>query len=121
MSFKQKNLNHIYVWKTQINQEKVRAYLATDYRLGHTENDIILNIGKRSERLAFLFISRGVDCGALITAYNPRGIIQTDEANNKAYAKLLDEIEWFDLRRLRDLEAKREQTSLLNTAILPSA
>ena len=83
--------------RSVIHTEKVRAYLATDYRLGHTENDIILNIGKRSERLAVLFKSRGVDCGAFITAYNPRGTIQTDEANNKAHAKLLDEIEWFGL------------------------
>jgi hypothetical protein len=82
---------------TQINPEKVRAYLATDYRVGHTDKDIILNIGKRSERLAVLFASRGVDCGAFITAYNPRGTIQTDEANNKAHAKLLVEIERFGL------------------------
>jgi hypothetical protein len=79
--------------KTQINQEKVRAYLSTDYRLGHTDNDIILTIGRRSERLAVLFASGGVDCGAFITAYNPRGAMQSDEANNKAHAKLADEIE----------------------------
>ena len=36
---------------TQIHPDKVRAYLATDYRLGHTEHDIILNIGVRSERV----------------------------------------------------------------------
>ncbi len=36
---------------TQIDLDKVRAYLATSYRLGHTEQDIVLNIGERSERL----------------------------------------------------------------------
>ncbi len=35
---------------TQIQPEKVRAYLATDYRLGHTPHDIVLTIGQRSER-----------------------------------------------------------------------
>ena len=37
---------------TQIHPDKVRAYLATDYRLGHTSQDIVLTIGQRSERLA---------------------------------------------------------------------
>jgi hypothetical protein len=44
---------------TQIHPDKVRAYLATDYRLGHTSQDIVLNIGKRSERLAAL-VSRQI-------------------------------------------------------------
>ena len=78
---------------TQIHPDKIRAYLATDYRLGHTDNDIILKIGKRSERLAVLFASGGVDCGAFITAYNPRGTTQSDEANNQAHAQLAREIE----------------------------
>ena len=37
---------------TQIQPDKVRAYLATDYRLGHTAQDIVLTIGQRSDRLA---------------------------------------------------------------------
>jgi hypothetical protein len=73
---------------TQIHPDKVRAYLATDYRLGHTEHDIILNIGKRSARLAAMFTSSGVACGAFLTAYNPRGAIQSDEANERRHAEL---------------------------------
>ena len=73
---------------TQIHPDKVRAYLATDYRLGHTEHDIILNIGVRSERLAALFTASGVACGAFLTAYNPRGAIQSDEANDRGHAEL---------------------------------
>ena len=53
---------------TQIQPEKVRAFLATDYRLGHTSQDIVLTIGQRSERLAALFAGNGVDCGAFLTA-----------------------------------------------------
>jgi len=63
---------------TQIHPDKVRANLATDYRLGHTEHDITLNIGVRSARLAALFTFSGVVCGAFLTAYNPRGTIQSD-------------------------------------------
>ena len=73
---------------TQIHPDKVRAYLATDYRLGHTEHDIILNIGVRSERLAALFTASGVACSAFLTAYNPRGAIQSDEANDRGHAEL---------------------------------
>ena len=73
---------------TQIHPDKVRAYLATDYRLGHTDQDIVLNIGKRSERLAALFAASGVACGAFLTAYNPRGAIQSDEANERGHAEL---------------------------------
>jgi hypothetical protein len=73
---------------TQIHPDKVRAYLATDYRLGHTEESITLTIGQRSERLAILFAASGVDCGAFLTAYNPRGSIQSDAANERGHAEL---------------------------------
>lgn len=77
---------------TQIHPDKVRAYLATDYRLGQNEHDIILNIGVRSERLGALFASCGVACGAFLTAYNPRGAIQSDEANARGHAELADQL-----------------------------
>ncbi|WP_445775461.1 DUF3293 domain-containing protein [Shewanella sp.] len=73
---------------TQIPPDKVRVLLATNYRLGHTEYDIILNIGERAARLADLFTSSGVTCGAFLTAYNPRGAIQSDEANGRGHAEL---------------------------------
>jgi hypothetical protein len=73
---------------TQIHPEKVRAYLATNYRLGHTEHDITLNLGVRSARLATLFTSSGVACGAFLTAYNPRGAIQSGEANDRGHDEL---------------------------------
>ena len=73
---------------THIHPDKVRAYLATDYRLGHTNQDIVLNIGKRSERLAALFDASGVACGAFLTAYNPRGAIRSDKANERGHAEL---------------------------------
>lgn len=75
---------------TQITSDKVRAYLATDYRLGHTSQDIVLNIGQRSDRLAALLAERGVDCGAFLTAFNPRGAVQPDAANERGHAELAD-------------------------------
>ena len=77
---------------TQIQPDKVRAFLATDYRLGHTDQDIVLTIGKRSERLAALFADKGVNCGAFITAYNPRGTLQPEAANHLAHAQLATQL-----------------------------
>ena len=73
---------------TRIDAEKIRAYSATDYRLGHTDRDIVLRIGERSERLAALFASRGVACGAFITAYNPLGAMRPQAENDRAHAEL---------------------------------
>ena len=78
---------------TQIHPDKVRAYLATDYRLGHTAQDIVLTIGQRSERLAALFAAKGVNCGAFLTAYNPRGTLQPEAANHLAHAQLATQLE----------------------------
>ncbi len=78
---------------TQIHTDKVRAYMATDYRLGHAAQDIVLTIGQRSERLAALFAAKGVNCGAFITAYNPRGALQPDAANHLAHAQLATQLE----------------------------
>ena len=49
---------------TQIHPDKVRAYLATDYRLGHAAQGAVLYIEQRSERLARLCAHNGVNCDA---------------------------------------------------------
>ena len=85
---------------TQIHLDKVRAYLATDYRIGHTSQDIVLTIGQRSERLAALFAANGVDCGAFLTAYNPRGTVQTDAANDRAHAELATKLQALGLHAI---------------------
>ena len=85
---------------TQIHPDKVRAYLATDYRLGHTDQDIVLTIGQHSARMAALLASSGVDCGAFLTAYNPRGTIQSDAANERAHTQLAVKIQEFGLNAI---------------------
>lgn len=85
---------------TQIQPDRVRAYLATDYRIGHTAQDIVLTIGQRSERLAVLFAANGVDCGAFLAAYNPQGTVQTDEANVRAHAELVAKLHAFGLQAI---------------------
>jgi len=85
---------------TQIHPDKVRAYLASDYRLGHTPQDLVLTIGQHSSRLAALFASGSVNCGAFLTAYNPRGTIQSDAANDLAHAQLAGKIQEFGLKAI---------------------
>ena len=85
---------------TQIHPDKVRAYLATDYRLGHAAQDIVLTVGKRSDRLAALFAAKGVNCGAFLTAYNPRSTIQPDEVNDRAHAQLAAKLQELGLQAI---------------------
>lgn len=77
---------------TKISADKIRAYEATDYRLGHSNDDIILNIGKYEPRLLELFRENGVSCGAFLTAYNPQGAQQSEAENKFAHAKLAQDL-----------------------------
>ena len=85
---------------TQIHSDKVRAFMATDYRIGHTPQDIVLNIGQRSARLAVLFAAKGVNCGAFLTSYNPRSTIQSDQANGQAHAQLAAKLQELGLQAI---------------------
>ena len=75
--------------ETRISADKVRAYRATDYRLGHTTQDIVLAPGLRSDRLAELFASKSVTCGAFLTGFNPLGTQNSDTENDQAHAQLV--------------------------------
>ena len=85
---------------TQIHPDKVLAYLATDYRLGHTDQDIVLTIGKHSERLAALFADSSVNCGAFLTAYNSQGTIQSDVANAQGHTELASKLQELGLQAI---------------------
>lgn len=85
---------------TQIHPDKVRAYLATDYRIGHTAQDIVLTIAQPSARLAAAFADNGVNCGAFLTAYNPRGAVQPDAANDAAHAQLAAKLQELGLKAI---------------------
>ena len=78
--------------ETQISTDKIRAYEATNYRLGHSNDDIVLNIGKPSPRLLELFNENGVSCGAFLTGYNPQGAQQSDAANDLAHLRLAKDL-----------------------------
>ena len=75
-----------------VPSEKLIAYLATNYCLGYNPEEVVLNIGKHSTSLAELFTEHRVACGAFITAYNPEGTQQSDEANAQDHAALLQRV-----------------------------
>ena len=86
--------------ETLIAVDKIRAYLATDYRLGHTDQDIVLNICERSDCLAALFAYTGFNCGAFLTAYNPQGSIQSDVGNACGHAELASKLQELGLQAI---------------------
>jgi hypothetical protein len=71
-----------------IAKDKIQAYLSTRYRIACDPQAVVLLIGQRSDDLAALFTRHAVDCGAFLTAFNPRGALQSDDANEQAHARL---------------------------------
>jgi len=86
--------------ETQIAAAKVRAYRASDYRIGFTDQAIVLSPGLRSARMAQLFASHGVNCGAFITAFNPQGAQRSTAENELAHQQLLSKIKALGLKCL---------------------
>lgn len=76
-------------FRSSVSAGKRAAYRATNYRLGAGANRIVLKIGIHCPALADLFASKQVDCGAFITAFNPEGRRQSDEANDRDHLQLL--------------------------------
>jgi hypothetical protein len=81
-----------------INIDKILAYQATYYRFGCGQGEIVLKIGQHSSQLETLFDHYLVNCGTFITAFNPRGTIQSDQANEWAHIELLQHLEVLNLQ-----------------------
>ena len=47
-----------------------------------------------------MFAGSGVNCGAFLTAYNPRGTIQPDEENNQAHSQLAGQLQELGLQAI---------------------
>jgi hypothetical protein len=73
---------------TEIYPQKIRAYLATHYRVGHTDDCPVLRIGKACPELGPLFAANDADCAGFLTAYNPRGTQQSDLKNEASHRLL---------------------------------
>jgi hypothetical protein len=70
---------------SEIASEKIDAYQATHYRVGSGKNAFLLRIGTRSDALLRLYEATKQTCCVFITAFNPNGTEQDDEANEAAH------------------------------------
>ena len=77
---------------SKISAEKIEAYRNTDYRFGERLDAITLRIGRRSDKLASLYVNSGHTCAAFITACNPFGEAQSKAANDDIHARLGKEL-----------------------------
>ena len=74
--------------QSEIAAGKIEAYRSTHYRVGSGESAFSLKIGSRSEDLLRLYKLTGLDCGLFITAFNPYGEEQSDEATQQPMLSL---------------------------------
>ena len=77
---------------TAIDPAKIQAYLQTTYCVSLETETLSLNIGTQHNTLADLFSTHAVNCGAFITAYNPKGTEQPSELNESDHDLLLDRV-----------------------------
>ena len=77
---------------TDIPTDTLAAYLNTDYRFGQGGEVVTLRIDSHSDALQWLTTWTGHRCGVFITAHNPLGARQSQEANDDAHARLAAEL-----------------------------
>ena len=73
---------------TTIDTSKIDAYMQTDYCVGPAHAPFVLRIGVHSKELERLYQDTGQNCALFITAFNPFGAQQSDEANLAAHERL---------------------------------
>ena len=73
---------------THIPPEKIAAYNATHYKVGLGQDGFILRIGEPSAGLRARYDAYAISCAVFITAFNPYGQDQCDNANDAAQALL---------------------------------
>ena len=73
---------------TTIGTSKIDAYLQTDYCVGPSYAPFVLRIGVHSRELESLYQDTRQNCALFITAFNPFGTQQSDEANIAAHERL---------------------------------
>ena len=79
---------HPEIRQSGIPHHVIQAYLDALYRIEVTPA-LDLTIGEHHHGLDTLLHSNGVRCAALLTAYNPKGIVQDESLNEIAQNRLL--------------------------------
>jgi hypothetical protein len=74
--------------QSEIPTDKIEAYRNTQYCVAWDGDPFTLIIDTRSEALSKFYAITGQTCGVFITAFNPFGQAQSDEANETAHGRL---------------------------------
>jgi hypothetical protein len=74
--------------QSEIPTDKIKAYRNAQYCVAWDGDPFTLVIGTRSEALSRLYATTAQTCGVFITAFNPFGQAQSDEANEAAHGRL---------------------------------
>ena len=74
--------------QSEIQIEKIEAYLSTHYRVGSGSEAFVLRVGQRSSELERLTRETELQGALFITAFNPLGRRQDDDANAMAHELL---------------------------------
>ena len=77
---------------TGIAQDKIDAYLVTQYRVAWAGAGFILQIGTRSADLAAVYRTTGTASALFITAFNPLGRARPDDENIADHQRLRAEL-----------------------------
>ena len=77
---------------TEISPDLIRAYEATDYRVLEPV-PFTMKIGKPSMALADLYRRTGTRTACVITAWNPRSEIRSDDENDAAQRRLVGDLD----------------------------
>lgn len=86
--------------ESQIPRSTIEAYLATEYRvLG--EQPFVLRIGQPSEQLRAVYLKRGVESAAMLTAWNPYSEPRSAAENEAAHYRLVVELDRLGLTHQR--------------------
>lgn len=73
---------------SEINEDKISAYMATEYYVRSDEKEFILKIGLTSPDVKEIYAIKKQSCALFITAFNPYGEQQDKEANLAAHQRL---------------------------------
>ena len=76
-----------------VSPELIAAYRAAEYRAECGAETIVLRIDERSALLSRVFDSSSYRSAAFITAYNPSSLLESEDANRVAHARLRAELE----------------------------
>jgi hypothetical protein len=83
---------------SQVDPDKIAAYLATDYEVAWADRRFVLRIGQVSAELRALYAETGCATALFVTAFNPEGRSRPDAENAAAHESLRADLAGLGMR-----------------------